>query len=117
MTSRLLLACLAFSLSLGFGQMLFKLAANDIKVRVQASLFSAAFSPWLIAAIILYALSTLLWVGILTQVPLTRAYPFALLGAAIVPVLGMAVLGESLSPYYPLGMALVVIGVAIIQLN
>lgn len=115
MTPILFLACLAFAASLGAGQMMFKLAAEDIRTRMEVSYLSAAFSPWLVGAVVLYAGSTLLWVGILMHLPLNRAYPFALLGAAFVPILATTVLGESLSPYYPVGMCLVVLGVAIIQ--
>lgn len=116
MTPALLLACLVFSLSLGIGQVLFKLAAEDIKTRLDVSYIAAATSPWLIGALLLYAFSTLLWVGILMHMPLNRAYPFALLGAAIVPLLAVIVLGESLSPYYPIGISLVILGVMIIQI-
>lgn len=115
MTPALFAACIALAVTLGFGQMLFKLAAEDIKVRLDDSLWSAAVSPWLLGALFLYAFGTVLWVGILIYVPLSRAYPFAMLGTALVPVLAVVVLGESLSPYYAVGIALVILGVAITQ--
>lgn len=72
-------------------------------------------SPWLIGAICLYAASTALWVSILMFSPLSRAYPFALLGAGLVPLGANLLLGETLSPTYLFGLGLVVVGVAVIQ--
>ncbi len=117
MNPLLFLSCLGFAISLGIGQLMFKLAAADIKMRLNESYLSAVCSPWLLGALALYAASTLLWVIILMQMTLSRAYPFALLGAAIVPILAVLILGESISPYYPIGMFLVVLGVAIIQVS
>lgn len=115
MNFKMIVACVSMALSLSFGQLLFKMAADDIKARLDYSYLSALLSPWFFGGIILYAGSTVLWVGVLMHVPLSRAYPFALLGAALVPILAVVVIGESLSPYYPLGMGLVILGIAIIQ--
>lgn len=104
-------------MSLGFGQLLFKLAADDIRAKFAVSWISAALSPWLIGALLLYALTTALWIWILSQSSLSRAYPFALLGAALVPVLATVVLKEPLGLPYLAGMAMVVAGLAIIQLS
>jgi drug/metabolite transporter (DMT)-like permease len=117
MSLQLVLACLVFSTSLGAGQLLFKLAANDLKARFAISWLDAAMSPWLIGALVLYAASTALWLYILAQAPLTRVYPFALLGAALVPLLARFALGEPLPALYLVGMAVVVGGVAIIQFS
>lgn len=66
---------------------------------------------------LLCASSTALWLYILAHVPLTRAYPFALLGAAFVPLFARAALGEPLPALYLVGMAVVIGGVALIQLS
>jgi drug/metabolite transporter (DMT)-like permease len=113
----MILACLVLSASLAGGQVLFKLAAGDLRERLSVSWFDAALSPWLISALLLYALSTALWLYILAHVPLTRAYPFALFGTAIVPLLAWLTLGEPLPALYLLGIAVVIGGLAIIQLS
>jgi len=115
MSLPLILSCLVFAAALGGGQVLFKLAAGDVQARLASSWLDAALSPWLIAALLLYAASTGLWLYILAQVPLTRAYPFVLLGAALVPLLARFTLGESLPLHYILGMAVVLVGLAITQ--
>ncbi len=115
MSITLILASLLFSLSLSIGQLLFKLAADDIKLKIAEGWLTAIISGWLFAAILLYAVSTVLWVAILTQVNLSKAYPFALLGAALVPLISHYFLNEQLTFKYVIGMVLVLLGVLIIQ--
>lgn len=117
MSLPIVLASIVFAVSLGIGQLLFKLAAGDIRSRLAASWLDAALSPWLLGAIALYAASTALWVYILAHTPLSKAYPFALLGAALVPLLARLVLNEPLPGQYLIGMAVVIVGVAMIQLS
>ncbi len=117
MTPHLVVACLVFASSLAVGQILFKLAAGDLKQRLPLGWVEAMFSPWLVSAIVLYVASTALWLYILSHLPLSRAYPFTLLGATLVPLLAWRVLGESLPGPYLLGLALVLAGLAIIQLS
>lgn len=113
----LILSSIVFALSLGVGQLLFKMAAEDIKVRLPVSIYHAILSPWLLSALFLYSFSTALWIWILAHSSLTKAYPFALLGAAFVPALGHFVLGEQLSVSFFIGMFFVLVGVAVIQLT
>lgn len=117
MSLPMVLACIVLSASLGGGQVLFKLAAGDLRQRLVVSWLEAALSPWLISALLLYAFSTALWLYILAHVPLSRAYPFALLGTAFVPLLARLVLGEPLPALYVVGIAVVIGGVAITQLS
>ncbi|MBI4921938.1 MAG: hypothetical protein HY834_09335 [Devosia nanyangense] len=117
LTWQMALACTLFAVFLAGGQVLFKLAAEDMKDRFRLSWFDTLLSPWLLAAVALYVASTALWLIILTQMPLTKAYPFALLGAAIVPLLARVTLGEALSPQYLLGLAVAIGGIALIQLT
>lgn len=117
MSLPMIFACLVLSASLAGGQVLFKLAAGDLRERIVISWFEAALSPWLISALLLYALSTGLWLYILAHVPLSRAYPFALLGTAFVPLLAHLVFGEPLPTLYVVGIAIVIGGVAITQLS
>jgi len=107
--------CCIFASSLAAGQLMFKLAATDISAA--ATWRAALFSPWLLGALALYALTTAVWMLILTQMPLSRAYPFALLGAAIVPALAHLVLSEPLPLLYIVGLAAVILGLTIIQLS
>lgn len=102
---------LGFSILLASGQVAFKYAAIDIKARFAQSGIFALLSWPLIAALCLYAVATALWVWILMETPLSKAYPFALLGAIFVPVASVLLFGERLSLTYPIGLLLVCTGV------
>jgi multidrug transporter EmrE-like cation transporter len=96
------------------GQALFKLAAlTDGRL--------AGALPWrlfqnlpLAAAFAWYGLSAILWFQILRRVPLTLAYPFSLLGAALVPPLAALVFREPVSPTLAAGYVLMLAGFALL---
>ena len=107
-----------FSLSLSGGQLLFKRAAQDI-AGVPLSLMPAALilSPAMWGAVTLYGSATVLWVWILTRIPLSQAYPWAALGAVFVPFLAVVLLGETVTPLYWLGSLLIAVGIILAQLG
>lgn len=79
------------------GQLLFKAASlrhealeGPLPWRLLQNLPLAAAFAW-------YGLSAVLWLSILERTPLSRAYPAAILGAALVPPLAWAAFGEPLS--------------------
>lgn len=117
MTPKIIISCIIFALSLGVGQLFFKLAAEDVKLKLSSSFMGAIFSHWLIIALVIYAFSTILWIWILMQTQLSKAYPFALLGAAFVPILAKIFIGESISSYYIAGILLILIGLYVIQIT
>lgn len=110
-----IVASIVLTLSLAGGQLLFKLAATSIAERRAESWLHALASPWLIAALAVYGLSTALWIAILTKEPLSKAYPFALAGAAFVPLLAHVVLAEPLSARYWLGIWIILAGIMLTQ--
>jgi drug/metabolite transporter (DMT)-like permease len=104
----LTLACV---LAIAAGQILFKLAAR-------AATGTAGFpwefmNAWFVAAIVVYAAATFLWVWLLKTLPLNVAYPFVGLAFVIVPLLGAWLLGESLGWRHLAGGALIAAGVAV----
>ena len=100
-----------FSLMLSAGQILFKKAAVASNLTPGLSGF---ISPWLLGAICLYGLATILWVWILKTIPLSIAYPFSALGFIIVPVAAIYLFGETISLKYIIGGSLIVSGILII---
>ncbi|WP_367178662.1 EamA family transporter [Devosia sp.] len=98
------------------GQIMFKFASADVQVQIKRSLWAALLSPWLLAALFLYLVTAGLWIWILTKVPLSRAYPFSMLGAALVPVLAHYIFGETLPPTFLIGIALVLAGLVFVQM-
>lgn len=96
---------------ISIGQLLFKKAATVLPL--QAQWFDWIFNGWLIVALALYAVTTLLWVWILRTAPLHLAYPFMGLAFVFVPVIGWLILGEPLHWQTVAGGILIVTGVAI----
>ncbi len=113
-TVRQLLELLCFPVAMAAGQILFKRAALQITPGAGGSwLVEVARLPMMWVAVALYAGATLLWVRILTSVPLSRAYPFAALAFVLVPGAGYLFFHEPITIRYALGTAFIVIGVAI----
>jgi len=116
MTGRQILLFSLFGGLLAIGQILFKRAARSFAGQSGldgfVSLFTSA-SFW--SAIVLYGMSTLLWVWLLRDVPLNRAYPFAAVAFVLVPILSYLLLDEPITVPAMLGAAFIVVGIAIAQ--
>lgn len=100
---------LAVSTVLGMasGQILFKLASG------RGGLMEIFFSPIFWVAIVLYGLVTILWVLLLREVDLSRAYPFLAATYVLVPIASMLLLGEKLGWSYGLGVAFIIAGIVL----
>jgi drug/metabolite transporter (DMT)-like permease len=112
----LFVLCLVFSASLAGGQLLFKIAANEIATRDAGAGMLGFLPPSLIAALLLYAATTVLWVYILTKLPLSLAYPFSLAGAVLVVAAAGLLLGETISVRQMAGIAVAMVGLLLIYL-
>jgi len=111
---RQLMELLSFPVAIAAGQILFKRAASQITAGAGGSwIIEIARLPTMWVAVALYAGATLLWVRILSTVPLSRAYPFVALAFVLVPAAGYLFFHEPLTIRYALGTALIVIGVLI----
>ena len=98
-------------LGISLGQMLFKKAA--LSIPDAANWQHWVFNGWLITALALYGITTLLWIWVLRHAPLHLAYPFMGLAFLVVPVLAWALLGEPLTWQSLAGGALITGGVAL----
>ena len=105
-----------FAAVLAAGQVLFKFSAAAFKSKSVAQGFvELAQTPTFYAAVTLYGAATLLWVWILSRVPLSQAYPWVALATSAVPILAVVVFDERFDSTYWLGVALVVMGVFLTQ--
>ncbi len=102
-------------LSISVGQLLFKKAAAALPATL--SMMGLLQNGWLVAALVLYGITTLGWVWILRHVPLNLAYPFMGLAFVIVPTLAWIFLGEPLHWRTLAGGALIMAGVALASAN
>lgn len=114
MTPTLVVMLVLYSVMLASGQILFKMAAEAARAEGGSFFVALLFEPKFILAVALYGLLTLLWTWILSQVPLSRAYPLVALAFVVTPVLGSLLLGERLSGTVMLGTGLVLAGLMVV---
>lgn len=98
-------------LGISLGQMLFKKAALSISDATAWQHW--VFNGWLIAALSLYGITTLVWIWVLRHAPLHLAYPFMGLAFLIVPCLGWLFLDEPIRIPTIAGGALILAGITI----
>jgi drug/metabolite transporter (DMT)-like permease len=96
------------------GQVLFKLASNRTGNADLSGLRDLATNPYLLAALAIYGLGTLIWIYVLKSVPLNYAYPFMALTFCVVPFLAWSLLGEPLSWRIAAGTVLIMSGLVVI---
>lgn len=111
-----LMCIIAFSAIMACGQLLFRQTATNLPAGSLANAVRHMLGePVFYLAVGLYGLSTLLWVWILTRVPLSMAYPVTALAIVFVPLLAVVVFGESTSPRYWLGTGMIAAGVWVMR--
>jgi len=107
----LTLVCVAM---VAVGQVLFKVAAGHWRVDgFGVATLRSFLSGWMIVALVVYAIATVLWVYVLRLAPLSLAYPLFALAFIVTPILGHYLLGEPLSWRVFAGGAVIVAGVII----
>jgi drug/metabolite transporter (DMT)-like permease len=97
---------------LSLGQILFKLASEEIVLTFSQFLPSLT-NPKLMLAFVVYFAATLLWLIALKGVSLRVAYPCTAIAFFIVPTLAHFLLGEPLSWNTYVGAGIITIGVIV----
>lgn len=116
LTHGLLLVC--YALGMAMGQLIFKAASIDIlRSAGGMSMMAVLTNGWFLIAASLYAGLSVLWVWILTKVPLAYAYPFVVLSFIFTPVGAALIYGEQLTINYAIGMVLILAGLAFLVIK
>jgi drug/metabolite transporter (DMT)-like permease len=107
---------LMYTVLLSSGQILLKFAASGVNSLGAGNSFilRLACQPAFWAACVIYGLTTVLWVWLLTRMPMSIAYPFVTFALIVVPLLSSRLFAETLSYQYWLGASLIVVGACII---
>lgn len=106
-------ALLAVLLSVAFnatGQVFFKLARVD---QPDAAILSLFFRPQIWIGLILYGLSSVVWLWVLSRAQLSYAYPILALSFPLVVGLSALIFGESISLVRWVGVGFIVLGVSL----
>jgi len=107
--------CAGFAVALPIGQVMFKWAAIR-QGELSGTLVAKLIQNYpLMLAFAWYGASALLWFYILTRVPLSQAYPVAILGGALVPLFAWFFFKEQVSWQLVVGYGLMLAGLFLTQ--
>jgi drug/metabolite transporter (DMT)-like permease len=81
---------------------------------VAATLSAYAFSPYVVLGLGLYGLGAVMWLFVLSRLPLTAAYPFVGLGFIATMIIGVTALGEAVTPMRIFGTLLIATGCVLV---
>ena len=77
----------------------------------------AATSPWVLLGLVVFGVSAIAWLGALSRIPLSVAYPFNALGYLVILTASIVILHERASLLTWAGSLLVVSGLVIVVLS
>ena len=96
--------------------MMFKMAA--IRIAPAASIVERALllfqDPLFLCTMTTYLALSLIWVWILTFIPISRAYPFLALAIACTPIVGGLIFNEPITLRLVIGLLIIVVGLFVI---
>jgi drug/metabolite transporter (DMT)-like permease len=75
----------------------------------------AFMNPFVITGFLLYGLSSLVWMFIISRVPLSLAYPMIAIGYVIVVLMSRVVLNEAVTPLRFAGTLVICAGVILVS--
>lgn len=118
MTSAYALIALTIALTV-YGQIVLKwqvgvLAPNGMPSRLP-DIIAIVLSPWVLSAFFAAFLASLCWMGALSKLPLSKAYPFMALSFPTVAVLAVLIFREQLNLPKLLGIGLIVLGAIVLS--
>ena len=103
----------AFTIMLATGQVLFKQIGLSIRgMPASVALLTVMREPLLYVS---HGAATLLWIWILSRVPLSQAYSWVAVTVLVVTLLGWWLYSERPSPIFWLGLGFVLVGVVLTQ--
>jgi drug/metabolite transporter (DMT)-like permease len=116
-TLTLIFASVTFS---SLAQMLFKIGVSSVgagaarEASPEGRLIDMLGSPGVLGGLALYGLGTLLWLGVLSRVQLSQAYPFVGLSFVLTAALGYLVFRDDMGALRMIGISLIVAGVFLV---
>jgi drug/metabolite transporter (DMT)-like permease len=103
-----LLVALACVIGISAGQILFKLCAESYRI---AGLLNSRTLTIFVSAIVLYGITTLVWIWVLQRSELGKIYPLMALAFILVPLSSYFIFGERFSIQYLVGIGLIATGI------
>jgi multidrug transporter EmrE-like cation transporter len=80
-------------------------------------IITAVTSPWVLSGLVVFGISAIAWLGALSKVPLSIAYPFNAIGYLVILTASIVILHERANALTWVGSLLVVSGVITVVLS
>lgn len=96
------------------GQTLWKIGIAGKDLKGIQGVIMAMFSPWVIAGIVLYVIATVVWIYLLSRMPLSLLYPLQSLAYIAAVFVAIFVFKEHVSPIRWIGVAVILVGAALV---
>lgn len=97
------------------GQTVWKIGLTKLGGLHAGNLLSVLLSPYIIAGIAMYGVATVLWLAVLSRLPLSIAYPLQSVAYALGIVIAAFVFREVVPLHRWIGVAVVLAGIAMIS--
>lgn len=78
---------------------------------------AVALSPWVVGGLAAYGASAIVWLGVLSKVDVSRAYPCVALGFALTVLAAHVLLGEPVTVARLIGVGAICLGVVVVALS
>lgn len=100
------------------GQFLWKYGMMKTTFKLDPlSIIKILFSPFIFSGLVMYGFATILWLFILSRVPLSVAYPVQSIAYVLAVFGAYFVFHEPLSPTKIIGVILIILGVSLIGIS
>lgn len=113
-----LAAALVSILFSAFAQLVMKIGMTKIRAMGPLAgtdaVMAVATSPYVIGGLGLYGIGAMMWLSVLSRVPLSAAYPLVSLGFVFVALMGWGILGETMPFARVAGIGLILAGVVLV---
>jgi drug/metabolite transporter (DMT)-like permease len=96
------------------GQTLWKIGLEKHPVNGLGGVLAAMVTPWVVAGIGVYVIATVVWIYLLSKLPISLLYPLQSLAYVTTVVVAIFVFHEHVSIYRWVGVAIVLVGVGFI---
>lgn len=122
MNSTLMLALTSISLG-AVGQFMLKVGVNRAggfsfrRGELLSVALRIATQPHIMIGLFLFVSSMVMWLGVLSKMDVSRAYPMVSLSYVLVAVLAKVMLGETISLTRAIAIAVILLGVTLINLS
>lgn len=110
---KMTLLCLLNTAMMATGQIMFKLGSQGKEIKGVLDIVRLFLNPIIFCALCLYAATTGLWIYILSQTPISHAYPIQALAFPLVLMASIFFFHEQVSVTKWVGIAVILCGVII----